>query len=126
VFNVGSNEQNYRLLEAAEVIQSLVPKAKIVELGANKDFRNYRVDFSKITRAFGFIPRWTLKDGILQVIAALEKGEIRDYRDAKYSNVKFLGEEKHSRLIRSELSWATRLINEEAGSTPTVGVLSEK
>jgi nucleoside-diphosphate-sugar epimerase len=126
VFNVGSNEQNYRLLEAAQVIQSLVPKAEVIELGANKDFRNYRVDFSKITRAFGFIPRWSLEDGIRQVIAALEKGEIKDYRDAKYSNVKFLGEDKHNRLIRSELSWAARLINEEAGSTPAVGALSER
>jgi nucleoside-diphosphate-sugar epimerase len=122
VFNVGSNEQNYQLMEAAQVIQSLVPKAEIVELGANTDFRNYRVDFTRITRAFGFIPRWTLKDGIQQVIAALEKGEVRDYRDPIYSNVKFLGDES-SRLIRSEMSWAARLLNEEAGSSSTVGAV---
>jgi nucleoside-diphosphate-sugar epimerase len=119
VFNVGSNEQNYRLVEAAQVIQSLVVQAEIVEMGADTDFRNYRVDFTKITTMLGFIPRWTLQDGIKQVIAALESGEVKDYRHPKYSNVKFLSEESNSRLIRPENGWAYKLINEEIKSRTT-------
>jgi nucleoside-diphosphate-sugar epimerase len=113
VFNVGSNEQNYQLLEAAKIIQSLIAQAEIVDRGADTDFRNYRVDFTKITRILGFIPRWTLQEGVKQVIAALESGEIKDYQDPMYSNVKFLAEESNSCLIRSETGWASELINEE-------------
>jgi len=115
VFNVGSNEQNYQLSEVAQTIQSLIAQVEVVEMGADMDCRNYRVDFTKITRMLGFIPRWTLQEGITQVIAALDSGEIKDYQDPMYSNVKFLAEESNSCLIRCETGWASEMINEEVG-----------
>lgn len=126
VFNVGSNEQNYRLGEAAQVIQSLVPKADIVDMGAGTDFRNYRVDFTKITRTLGFIPRWTMQDGIRQVVAALESGEVKDYRHPMYSNVKFLSEDHNCHLIQREMGWAAQLIKEvdHSDTVSTVGAPS--
>jgi nucleoside-diphosphate-sugar epimerase len=113
VFNVGSNEQNYQLGDAANIIRSCVPQAEVVDMGADTDFRNYRVDFSKIKNMLSFTPEWTLEQGIRQVIAAFEKGEVRDYRNPVYSNVKFLVEEANSRLIRREKGWAYELIKEE-------------
>ena len=124
VFNVGSNEQNYQLGEAAQAIQSLVPKAGIVEMGAGTDFRNYRVDFTKITRTMGFIPRWTLQEGIKQIIAALESGEVEDYRHSMYSNVKFLSEDSNCHLIRREMGWAVRLMNQGVEPRTTVGAIN--
>ena len=113
VFNVGSNEQNYRLGDAAAIIQSLVPGSEVVDMGADTDFRNYRVDFSKIKKMLNFTPEWTLEQGIKQVIAAFDKGEVLDYRNAMYSNVKFLIEEANSRLIRREKGWAHELLKEQ-------------
>jgi nucleoside-diphosphate-sugar epimerase len=123
VFNVGSNAQNYRLEEAAHIIQSLVPKAEVVDMGADTDFRNYQVDFTKIRRMLDFTPRWGLHEGIKQVIAALQSGDVRDYRHATYSNVKFLSEENNSRLIQRENGWAHELINREVrrGTRSAVG-----
>ena len=113
VFNVGSNEQNYQLGDAANIIRSCVPQAEVVDMGADTDFRNYRVDFTKIKKMLGFTPEWTLEQGIKQVITAFENGEVRDYRNSMYSNVKFLVEEANSRLIRREKGWAHELIKEE-------------
>ena len=132
VFNVGSNEQNYQIAEAAQIIQSLVGLdgkfPEITDKGADTDFRNYRVDFTKITKILSFIPRWTLQEGIQQVITALESGDVKDYRDPMYSNVKFLSEENNSRLIRRENGWASELINEEVKSRtgPAVGTTSQE
>ena len=132
VFNVGSNEQNYQIAEAAQIIQSLVGLdgkfPEITDKGADTDFRNYRVDFTKITKILSFIPRWTLQEGIQQVITALESGDVKDYRDPMYSNVKFLSEENNSRLIRRENGWASELINEEVKSrtSPTVVAISQE
>ena len=126
VFNVGSNEQNYQLAEAAQIIRSLVARVELVDMGADTDFRNYRVDFAKITKILGFIPRWTLQEGIKQVIAALESGEVKDYRHPMYSNVKFLSEENNSRLIQRENGWASQLINGEAGSNGRSTVRTQK
>lgn len=116
VFNAGSNEQNYRLEEVGHIIQAFVPKAEIIEMGAGTDFRNYRVDFTRIRNLLDFSPQWQLGEGVKQVCAAFENGQVTDYRNPMYSNVKFLSEENNSRLIRREKGWADELINEEMKS----------
>ena len=116
VFNVGSNQQNYTLEEAGRIIQSLIPKVEILDMGAGTDFRNYRVDFTKIRKMLSFDARWSLEDGIKQVIAALESGEVRDYRNPMNNNAKFLSEENNSRLMRPENGWAQELIKQEVES----------
>lgn len=112
VFNVGSDEQNYTLQQVGELIHRLVPTAEVISMGADGDRRNYRVNFSKIRRVLGFQPKWTLEQGVQQVIDALRSGVIRDYRDARYSNAKFLSEEGVSRLFRYQNGWAHALIND--------------
>ena len=112
-FNVGSNGQNFTIQQAGEIIHSLVPSAKLISMGNDTDRRNYRVNFNKIHKALGFEPKWTVAGGAQQVIAAISKGAVKDYRDAKYSNVKFLSEESASRIFRSEQRWAYDLINED-------------
>jgi nucleoside-diphosphate-sugar epimerase len=100
-FNVGSNEQNYTIDQIAILIQQAVPPAEIIQMDDNTDNRNYRVNFDRITHLLSFEPKWTVESGISQVIDALSAGKIADYRDAKYSNFKFLREEAASRLVRS-------------------------
>lgn len=110
IFNVGSNAQNYQLAEAAKIIQSLTAPAEISDTGATTDFRNYRVDFTKIAKMLDYAPHWTLQDGVKQVITALNSGEITDYHDPMYSNAKFLEGQSDSRPIRRENGWASELI----------------
>lgn len=113
VFNVGSNEQNYRIREVGEIIKRLVPTSELLDLGTSGDPRNYRVDFGKIRKVLDFRPTWTIEDGVRQVIDAFESGVVRDYRDPHYSNVKYLAEESLvSRLVRHENGWAYSLIKD--------------
>lgn len=112
IFNVGSNDQNFTIREIGEIIQAYIPMAKLVNHGQDADPRNYWVNFSKIERLIGFAPQWTVEQGIEQVIEAIHGGEIGDYRDARYSNVKFLTEEGIFRLARHENGWAYQLLNE--------------
>jgi nucleoside-diphosphate-sugar epimerase len=119
IFNVGSNEQNYTIRQIGDMINHLVPTAVVVNNDEVVDPRNYWVNFNKINRGLGFRPEWTVEAGIDQVIQALRSGKIFDYRDARYSNVKFLTEEGIYRLARSGNGWAYELLNETANS-PTV------
>jgi nucleoside-diphosphate-sugar epimerase len=112
VINVGSNEQNYTIRRVGEVIRELVPPAELIELSHNGDRRNYRVDFSKIENLVGFTPAWSLEAGVRQVIDALESGAVKDYRDPRHSNVKFLGEENGYRLSPNGTEWAYDLLND--------------
>jgi len=115
IFNVGSNEQNYKIRTVGEMIHARVPEAKLLMKGEDVDKRNYWVNFNKIARTLDFKPNWTVEAGIDQVIDALRSGKVLDYRDARYSNVKFLTEEGIYRLGRLENGWAQQLINETAG-----------
>jgi nucleoside-diphosphate-sugar epimerase len=116
IFNVGSSEQNYTINQIADTIQRHVPLAKIVHKGDGSDRRNYWVSFSKINRTLNFKPLWTVDQGVDQVIEAIQSGRVLDYRDAKYSNVLFLRQEGHERLLRQETDWAFQMLNEAARS----------
>src|SRR5262245_5021809 len=112
IFNVGSDDQNYTIRHVGEIIHRLVPTAELINMGVDTDRRNYRVNFSKITNILGFKPQRNIEQGVQQVIDAIKEGRIKDYRDAKYSNVKFLGERGTSHLIHRQNGWAYELLNE--------------
>jgi nucleoside-diphosphate-sugar epimerase len=112
-FNVGSNEQNYTIYEIGDIINQIVPAAQIIDQGPDTDRRNYRVNFNKIRDILGFAPAWVVEQGVAQVLEAIRSGKIQDYRDPRYSNVKFLGNERASRLALQN-GWAEELIKESA------------
>jgi nucleoside-diphosphate-sugar epimerase len=112
VFNVGSDEQNFTIQRIGELIQKMVPGAKLVNQGLGGDRRDYRADFRKIREQLGFVPQWTVWEGIRQVIDEIRKGAVKDYRAAKYSNVKVLTEGQSTvNLVRNESSWAYDLVD---------------
>ena len=112
IFNVGSDEQNYTITQIGEMIQRNVPTARIINKGDEVDPNNYRVGFSKIRRILGFTPLWTVQMGIEQVLESVRSGQVKDYRQPEYSNIKYLTLEGITRLDRHENGWASRLLDE--------------
>jgi nucleoside-diphosphate-sugar epimerase len=112
IFNVGSDEQNYTIQQIGELIQQLAPNAELVNQGSGGDRRDYRASFRKIREQLGFVPQWTVEQGVNQIIDVIRRGEVKDYRTAKYSNVKFLTAEVDTvmKLIHHESSWAYDLV----------------
>lgn len=114
IFNVGSDEQNYTIQQAGDIIARLVPTAELVSEGSDTDPRNYKVSFGKLSKTLGFAPQWTIEQGVNQVIDAIAAGKVKDYRDSKHSNVKFFGDEGASRLMPRRDGWAHELIKESS------------
>ena len=113
VFNIGSNAQNCTLFELAEMIQKQLPDSKIITEDGNEDARNYNVSFDKAESILGFSTSWTIEDGISQVIKKFESGEIEDYTQSHYSNVKHLHEIGLETLSSEELSnWEEAFLEE--------------
>lgn len=108
-FNVGSDAQNYTINQIGELIQRLIPRAELVQQGNDVDKRNYKVSFAKIARVLHFSPHHTVEDGVREIQAALEAGDIDDYYDRAFNNHKFLTAEDNAALIRLESPWAERL-----------------
>lgn len=109
IFNVGSDEQNCTLGDVGRLVQKVVPTAELIESDSDGDRRNYRVSFSKIREAVGFKAQWTLEEGVKQVVRRLESGEIVDYMDSRYSNVKTLSESAGHEGLRAENEWLRSL-----------------
>ena len=75
-FNVGSNEQNYQILQCAELVAKGLNKPFNYEWYGAPDHRSYQVDFSKIKNVLGFTPDWTADKGAAEIAEALESGKV--------------------------------------------------
>jgi len=75
IFNVGKDEENYRIREVAEIVRQTVPNSQIKYVeGAEADKRSYRVEFGKIAHALPeFKPQWTVPLGAKQLYEAYKK-----------------------------------------------------
>lgn len=91
-FNVGINEENYRVKDIADEIQKILPSSKIKILSkSSRDERSYRVDFSKIkTVLTNFEPKWNLRTGTKQLLDAYKRYTLgmEDLRSHRYSRIK--------------------------------------
>ena len=63
VYNVGSNESNYRISEIAEVVSEEVGDVDITYLEDEHPGPSYHVNFDRLAET-GFETEWTLRDGI--------------------------------------------------------------
>lgn len=75
-FNVGSNEQNYQIMQCAELVAKGLNKPFNFEWYGAPDHRSYQVDFSKIKNVLGFTPDWTADKGAAEIAEALEYGKV--------------------------------------------------
>jgi nucleoside-diphosphate-sugar epimerase len=90
VFNAGGEINNFTKKMIVETIKDYLPEAKI-NFGENgSDPRNYKVSFKKAKEILGFEPKFTVKDGIEELIKALELGVYNDSLEnkTKYGNYK--------------------------------------
>ncbi len=101
VFNVGSKEQNYTIAHVGELVQRMISQARLVNEGDSTDSRNYHVSFGRIRRDLGFVPQYTVEDGVREIEAALKRGKIKNYQDPRYSNHKTLSDPSNYLTIRS-------------------------
>lgn len=71
-FNVGRNEDNYRISELAEIVADVVPNCRIEYApDASPDKRCYRVDCSKLPNVLpNFKPQWNARKGAEELYAA--------------------------------------------------------
>jgi nucleoside-diphosphate-sugar epimerase len=76
-FNVGSNEQNYQIMQTAELVAKGLNKTFQFEWYGEPDHRSYQVNFDKIKKTLGFSPDWTADKGAAEIAEALEKGTVK-------------------------------------------------
>ena len=90
-FNVGRTDQNFRIREIAEIVKETVPGCTIAYASdASPDQRNYRADFSKISKVLpAFDPRWDARRGAEELLKAYRKVGItvKDFEGPRYKRI---------------------------------------
>ena len=87
VFNVGSSEQNFRILELGKIVQEIIPGTELdIEADNNSDPRDYRVSFAKIESVLGFKPQKTIHQSLHEIHTAIKNNTFPDLTHPRYYN----------------------------------------
>jgi nucleoside-diphosphate-sugar epimerase len=108
-FNVGRDDQNYRIREIAQIVKETVPGCEIAFAeGAGPDKRNYRADFSKIARVLpSFRPQWDARKGARQLYEAYRTIglKLEDFEGPRYRRIDQIKILMGSGLLGRDLRW---------------------
>jgi nucleoside-diphosphate-sugar epimerase len=111
-FNVGRNDQNYRIREIAQIVKETVPGCEIAFADdAGPDKRNYRADFSKIARVLpGFQPQWDARKGARQLYEAYRGIDLRleDFEGPRYRRIDQLKRLLAEGHLAPDLTWRSQ------------------
>ena len=108
-FNVGRDDENYRIREIAEIVKETVPGCEIeFAEGAGPDKRNYRVDFGKIARVLpDFQPQWDARKGARQLYEAYKSVglKLEDFEGPRYRRIDQIRQLMASGELDADLRW---------------------
>jgi nucleoside-diphosphate-sugar epimerase len=72
VFNAGGEINNFTKQGILDIILKYIPNSKINFKEHGSDPRNYKVNFSKVKKVLGFEPKYTVEDGVKELIYAFD------------------------------------------------------
>lgn len=85
IFNAGGNEENYTILQVAQIIsEELGNQCRVEIMEGVKDTRSYSVDFTKIRDRIGFRLEKNITSGVREVQELIES--IKNPYDERYYN----------------------------------------
>jgi nucleoside-diphosphate-sugar epimerase len=87
VFNVGRSTENYRKLDVVEIIREQTDRGTVSYVRRDEDPRDYKVSFDRINSELGFDTTMMVRDGVSELLSALEANAFDDPFDARYRNI---------------------------------------
>lgn len=110
-FNVGRNEDNYRIRELAEIVEQTVPGCHIeYAKDGSPDKRCYRVDCSKIVQTLPeFKPEWNAQRGAAELYAAYQRVglTLEDFEGERYKRIAQIKKLLSTSRLDKTLRWKT-------------------
>lgn len=118
-FNVGRNDENYRIREVAETVASVVPDSRVdFAEGAGPDKRCYRIDCSKLESMVpGYDPQWTVRKGVEELYAAYVATNLvrDDLEGSRYLRIRHIAERQEAGDVDADLRWVASGGRREVG-----------
>jgi nucleoside-diphosphate-sugar epimerase len=108
-FNVGRNEDNYRINDLAEIVAETVPGCRIEYApDAGPDKRNYRVDCTKLARTLPeFQSQWNAHQGAEELYLAYQRHglQLDEFEGPKYKRIDHIKTLLNRNKLDETLRW---------------------
>lgn len=108
-FNVGRNDENYRISEIADIVAATVPGSRVEYApGGSPDLRCYRISCDKINKKVpGFRPQWTVRKGAKELFDAYREVALtsEDISRGRYVRMSRLQQLLDSKRVDNSLRW---------------------
>ncbi len=119
-FNVGRNDENFRIRELADIVAKVVPGCRIEYApGGGPDLRCYRVSFDKIGRMLpSFQPKWTAFEGAKELYGAYRSAGLTaaDMESGRYVRISEVRRLQKSGRLDSDLRWINKCAETTVGA----------
>lgn len=86
IFNVGFNGENYQKIQIAGIVKKFIPDTEIKVVKSGVDLRDYQVDFSKLKRFLNLKNKFTVENGVKEILNLLESKKIKNPMEKHYYN----------------------------------------
>ncbi|MEZ5947364.1 MAG: SDR family oxidoreductase [Hyphomonas sp.] len=108
IFNVGSSEQNYKVIDIARIVANEFPGCELIVGEPSADNRSYRVNFDKIQKVLpDFECKWTAELGAQQMHRIFKQIDMNkeDFQAPPYTRIKMLMKHRKAGLLNDKLFW---------------------
>jgi len=120
-FNVGRNDENFRIRELAEIVAETVPGCRIEYApDGGPDLRCYRVNFDKIGRILpAFQPQWTARKGAAELYEAYRQVALTaaDIENGRYVRISEIRRLQKADQLNNDLRWSNAVTDAAVDST---------
>ena len=114
VYNVGRNDENFRVRELADFVAEVVPGCRVeFAPGGGPDLRCYRVNFDKIGRLVPkFKPQWTARKGAQELYESYRAGGLKadDVNGGRYVRISEIRRLQQAGQLDGTLRWKHRAV----------------
>jgi nucleoside-diphosphate-sugar epimerase len=111
-FNVGRNDENYRIRELADIVAEIVPGCRVEYApDGGPDLRCYRVNFDKINRMLpAFRPQWTARQGAQELYDAYRSVGLtaQDIERGRYVRISEIQRLQKAGRLNGSLRWSQK------------------
>ncbi len=111
-FNVGRNDENFRIRELADIVSETVPGCRVEYApDGGPDLRCYRVSFDKITQMIPkFQPQWTARKGAQELYKSYQAAGLStaDTEQGRYIRIGEIRRLQKALKLDSGLRWTGR------------------
>ena len=107
--NVGSTEQNYRVIDIAKIVAAEFPDCTLTVGAPSADNRSYKVNFDKIRKLMpDFECQWTAEKGAAQMHRVFKAIDMTPevFQADPYTRLKMLTKNKKAGLLTEDLYWS--------------------